>query len=107
MRSRRNWRNSLSLEREQYENNQNPLNIFDLNKQPGVWSRRLGSDVTSQKDFRRALECGLAAPLTGDLTLWLSSVPLERSRTRGSQLNVGGGTRGALRQALVDTNIGN
>lgn len=82
------------------------MKIFDLNDQSSVWSRRFGSDVTSQNDFRRAMECGLTAPLTGDLTLWLSFVPLEKTRKCGSQLNVGGGTRGAMRQALVDANIG-
>ena len=53
------------------------------------------------------MECGLAAPLTGDLTLWLSFVPLGKTRKCGIQSNVGGDTRGAMRQALVDANIGN
>ena len=91
------------------KNIEKPLKDFDLNERASVWSWRFGSDVTSQKDFKRAMECGLAAPSTGDLTLWLSLVPLGRrgrSRECGSQLNAGGGTRGASRQALVDADSG-
>ena len=83
------------------------MKIFDLNDQSSVWSRRFGSDVNFQNDFRRAMECGLAAPLTGDLTRWLSLMSLEKTRKCRSQIKAGGDTRGAMRQALVDANIGN
>ncbi len=57
----------LSLDREQYPLIENPLNNFDLSEKAGVWSGRFGSDVTSQKDFKRATKSDLGVPLTGDL----------------------------------------
>jgi len=66
------WAVEESFDREQYRIIENSLNTFDLSDNAGLWSRRFGSGVTSQKDFKRATKSGSAVPLTGDLGLGLS-----------------------------------